>query len=103
MPKSAKGSSTVLNEWISLDSLKKNAFLVLKDSLGPTFSDELDRIDIRPDKGIVKFVFTNHYKEIQLDGATGELLQIHTRRSDFIEDVHDGSFLDFYFIQKVML
>ena len=97
LPKSAKGSSTVLNEWISLDSLKKNAFLVLKDSLGPTFSNELDRIDIRPDKGIVKFVFTNHYQEIQLDGATGELLQINTRRSDFIEDVHDGSFLDFYF------
>ena len=24
LPKSAKGSSTVLNEWISLDSLKKN-------------------------------------------------------------------------------
>ena len=97
LPKSAKGSSTDLNEWISLDSLKDNAFLVLKDSLGSTFSNELDRIDVRPDKGIVKFVFTNHYQEIQLDGATGKLLQINTRRSDFIEDVHDGSFLDFYF------
>jgi hypothetical protein len=70
---------------------------VLNDSLGSSYASELDRIDIRPDKGIVKFVFTNHYQEIQLDGATGNLLQIHTRRSDFIEDIHDGSFLDFYF------
>ena len=38
LPKSAKGSSTVLNEWISLDSLKKNAFLVLKDSLSINLS-----------------------------------------------------------------
>lgn len=97
LPASAKGTSSDLNEWISLDSLKNNAFLFLKDSLGPSFDEELDRIDIRPDKGIVKFVFVNHYQEIQLDGATGKLLQIHTRRSDFIEDIHDGSFLDFYF------
>jgi uncharacterized iron-regulated membrane protein len=97
LPKSAKGTSTELMEWISLDSLQKKAFWVLKDSLGTSYSNELDRIDIRPDKGIVKFVFTNHYQEIQLDGATGNLLQIHTRRSDFIEDIHDGSFLDFYF------
>ncbi|MEY3323431.1 MAG: hypothetical protein RLZZ417_3014 [Bacteroidota bacterium] len=97
LPQSAKGTSTDLNTWISIDSLQKKALGVLKDSLGPAYSDELDRIDVRPDKGIVKFVFTNHYQEIQLDGATGNLLQINTRRSDFIEDLHDGSFLDFYF------
>lgn len=97
LPKSAKGTSTDLNTWISLDSLQKRAFWVLNDSLGSSYASELDRIDIRPDKGIVKFVFTNHYQEIQLDGATGNLLQIQTRRSDFIEDIHDGSFLDFYF------
>jgi uncharacterized iron-regulated membrane protein len=99
-PQSAKGTSTDVNDWISLDSLQKKAFLVLRDSLGVSYSNELDRIDVRPDKGIVKFVFSHHYREIQLDGATGDLLQLTTRRSDFIEDIHDGSFLDFYFKTK---
>ncbi len=46
---------------------------------------------------MVKFVFKNHYWEVQLDGSTGDLLQISKRQSDFIENIHDGSFLDSYF------
>jgi hypothetical protein len=57
----------------------------------------LDRIDIRKDKGIVKFVYVKHYWEVQLDGATGNVLQVNLRKSDFIEDIHDASFLDTYF------
>jgi len=62
-----------------------------------SLSTNLDRIDIRKDKGIVKFVYTENYWEIQLDGQSGDVLQINQRRSDFIEDIHDGSFLDYYF------
>jgi hypothetical protein len=69
----------------------------LHDSISAELSLDLDRIDIRKDKGMVKFVFTEHFWEIQLDGATGTLLQIERRRSDFIENIHDGSILDFYF------
>ena len=46
---------------------------------------------------MVKFVFIDHYWGIQLDGATGDLLHIERRRSDFIENVHDGSILDYVF------
>ena len=46
---------------------------------------------------MVKFIFENHYWEVQLDGATGKLLQIGKRHSDFIENIHDGSILDSYF------
>lgn len=46
---------------------------------------------------MVKFVFEDHYWSIQLDGATGKLLHIGQRRSDFIENIHDGSILDRYF------
>jgi hypothetical protein len=46
---------------------------------------------------MVKFVFIDGFWGIQLDGATGKLLHIETRRSDFIEKVHDGSILDLYF------
>ena len=58
--------------------------------------EQIDRIDIRKNKGVVKFIFKN-FHEIQLDGATGNLLQIGFRSSDVIENIHDGSILDDYF------
>ena len=30
--------------------------------------------------------------EVQLDAATGDILQVAFRRSDLIESIHDGSF-----------
>ena len=89
-----KGVSSDLSSWLSVDSLKKNAVRYLHDSVSPTFSATIDRIDIRPDKGIIKFTFKNHFKGLQLDGTTGKLLSIETRKSDFIEKIHDGSILD---------
>jgi hypothetical protein len=49
---------------------------------------------MRPDKGIVKFVYKHHYSSLQLDGSSGKLLSIEKRSSDFIEDLHDGSIMD---------
>lgn len=97
LPESFKGTSTNLADWISIDSLHKNACYILHNSVSPDLSTELERIDLRPDKGMVKFVFIDHYYGIQLDGATGELLHIERRRSDFIENIHDGSILDYLF------
>ncbi|SEF88715.1 PepSY-associated TM region [Algoriphagus boritolerans DSM 17298 = JCM 18970] len=57
---------------------------------------EVDRIDIRPDKGVAKVTFKTHFTEVQLDGLSGEVLSIETRHSDWIEKVHDGSIVDFY-------
>lgn len=100
LPKSYKGSSTDLKDWISIDSLHKNACQIAHDSISANLSLELERIDIRPDKGMVKFVFIEGFWGIQLDGATGELLHIERRRSDFIENIHDGSILDYIFNTK---
>ena len=94
--KSQQGTSADFSKWLSLQELNDIAEQVLKDSLGQDFSAEVDRIDIRKDKGIVKFNYLNHFSEIQLDGATGKVLSINHRRSDFIEKIHDGSILDFY-------
>jgi uncharacterized iron-regulated membrane protein len=91
-----KGTSSELKNWQSLDSLHKVACQVLKDSVSKTLSVELERIDIRKDKGVAKFVFSEHYTGIQLDGQTAKLLSIEQRRSDFIEQIHDGSFVDRY-------
>jgi hypothetical protein len=54
--------------------------------------DDIDRLDVRPGKGMVKVRAKNRW-EIQLDTKTGEVLQLAYRRSDLIESIHDGSFL----------
>lgn len=52
--------------------------------------DDIDRLDVRPGKGLIKVVSVNNW-ELQLDGASGEVLQSAYRRSDFFESLHDGS------------
>mgnify|MGYP003624545380 CR=1 FL=1 len=94
LPKTEIGISTELDKWLTINSLHKKACTILQDSISPNLSLEIDRIDIRKNKGIVKFVFENHYWEVQLDGATGKLLNLGKRHSDFIENIHDGSILD---------
>jgi len=90
----ATGTTGELVEWISLDSLKKSAVFHLHQEVDPSLSAEIDRFDVRPDKGTVKVRFTDHYWGLQLDGATGKLLKVEKRRSDFIENLHDGSIVD---------
>ena len=53
--------------------------------------EDVDRLDVRPDRGIVK-VRTRYGWEVQVDVATGEVLNSAARRSDLIESLHDGSF-----------
>ena len=96
LAKTRKGTTPDLKEWLSLDSLHTIACRVLRDSISPDLSATLDRIDVRNEKGIVKCVFADHYWGIQLDGATGRVLTIERRRSDFIENLHDGSLFDKY-------
>lgn len=52
---------------------------------------DIDRIDIRPKKGIAKVRAKSGY-EIQIDTATGQVLHVAYRRSDVIESIHDGSY-----------
>ena len=63
---------------------------------------DIDRLDVRPGKGIVKIRAKSRW-EIQLDAATGEVLQAAYRRSDFIESLHDGSFFGKWMKLGVML
>ena len=53
--------------------------------------DDIDRLDVRPGKGMLKVRCKNRW-EVQLDTATGEVLQVAYRRSDLVESIHDGSF-----------
>jgi uncharacterized iron-regulated membrane protein len=52
---------------------------------------DIERIDIRPDKGLLKVIPKSRW-EIQVDLGSGSVLQVAYRRSDLIETLHDGSF-----------
>ncbi|KYP14474.1 PepSY-associated TM helix domain-containing protein [Flavihumibacter sp. CACIAM 22H1] len=92
--KTATGSSKDLKKWLPMDSLYQRAVEYLKDSVDASLSPALEKIDIRADKGIAKFIFSQHFTGLQLDGATGEILLVEERRSDLIEKIHDGSIVD---------
>lgn len=95
LPKSYQGKSTDPKDWLPVSVLHDKAIKVVREQVDPNLSLELERIDLRPDKGMVKFVFIEDYWGVQLDLTTGELLHIERRRSDFIENIHDGSILDY--------
>ena len=53
--------------------------------------NDVYRVEYRPGRNLVKVV-SNNRTEIQIDAATGAILQVAPRRSDLIESLHDGSF-----------
>ena len=53
--------------------------------------DDVNRLDVRPGRGVVKAWLMNGH-EAQVDLGTGRVLQTAYRRSDVIETIHDGSY-----------
>jgi hypothetical protein len=86
-PPTQKGTAGELT--ISFDRILKITRSVPEAEV--TTWDDVDRLDVRPGKGIVKVRCKNR-REIQIDTATGVVLQVSVRRSDLIESIHDGSF-----------
>lgn len=67
------------------------------DSTTGARNNFIDRIEARPEKGMVKVLFKEGYWEVQLDGSTGKVLSVARRHSDWIEKVHDGSIVSDFF------
>jgi hypothetical protein len=66
------------------------ASLQARTDLGVTGWDDVNRMDVRPDRGVVKVWLRSNW-EAQVDLGTAEILQVSYRRSDWIESIHDGS------------
>ena len=81
---------------ISFDDILATAIKVKEPNIQSW--DDVDRLDVRLGKGIVK-VRSNNRWELQIDSHSGELLQVAYRRSDLIEQLHDGS----WFHDKIKL
>lgn len=59
---------------------------------GGTGWKDVERIDVRPEDGVAKVILHSR-TEVQVDLATGKVLQVGYRTSDLIETIHDFSIL----------
>jgi len=85
--------STIATESRESNLNFNDIFSIVKavEQVNITSWQDIDRLDVRQRKGVIKVRTTNQW-EIQLDYATGEILKVANRRSDFIESLHDGTF-----------
>ena len=86
-PPTRRGSGSALA--IGFDRILESAGTVEQAQI--TSWDDVDRLDVRPGKGVIKVRGKNRW-EVQIDAKTGEVLQAAIRRSDLIESIHDGSY-----------
>ena len=89
-PPTMKGESGTLEDFISVPDLF-NAVLAQghADFASP---EDVDRVDFRPGKRVFKVQSIRNHTEMQVCAVTGNVLHIDTRRSDLLENIHDGSF-----------
>ena len=85
---STKSGEISNNPSISFDEILEAAKKVEEANI-QSWGD-IDRLDVRIDKGIVKVRSRNRW-EVQIDTFSGEVIQAAYRRSDIIEELHDGS------------
>jgi uncharacterized iron-regulated membrane protein len=86
-PPTMVGSATIPGiHWDQILDVAKSVAAADVDSW-----QDIDRLDVRPDKGLAKVQCKNHW-EIQIDLQSGVILSSTYRRSDLIESLHDGSF-----------
>lgn len=55
--------------------------------------EDVWRLYVYPNKGVTT-VRAENRQELQLDSATGDVLQIAVRRTDWLEDIHEGKWHD---------
>ncbi|MEO1262142.1 MAG: PepSY-associated TM helix domain-containing protein [Bacteroidota bacterium] len=91
-PPTQRGISDQADNWISLKAIQSIARQYATDSLG--LAPDINRIDVRPGKGVAKILFETHYTELQVDLTTGKIVSHEKRWNDFIEHLHDGTIID---------
>ena len=74
---------------VSLDDVLASVRSV--PELGVNGWADVNRMDLRPGRGVVK-VWLNNGWEVQVNLADARVLQVAYRRSELIESIHDGSF-----------
>lgn len=91
-PPVRRGASLDSRDWLPLHRISEAAEAGLRARLGAP-PGPIDRLDVRPTKGVAKVLFRDGFWEAQVDLTTAEVLSVDRRASDFIETLHDGSLL----------
>ncbi|NRA65896.1 MAG: PepSY domain-containing protein [Pseudobacteriovorax sp.] len=86
-PPTAKGEAYAMD--ITLDQVLSAAKLAEEANIKSW--QDIDRLDVRPNKGVIKIRGKNRW-EVQVSSKDGAILHVAYRRSDLIESIHDGSF-----------
>lgn len=94
-PQTESATQIDSDQWISIKRIDSIAKVYAQEQLH--LDSQIDRIDIRPSKGIAKILYKKHFTELQIDIQTAEMVSVSTRADHFIERLHDGSIIDFYF------
>jgi uncharacterized iron-regulated membrane protein len=99
-PPTMNGESGAVEDFITVQRLFE---VVLEQGHADfTSAEDVDRVDFRPGKRVFKVQSVRNHSEIQVCAVTGSLLRVDTRRSDLLEDIHDGSFFGEWFHAWVM-
>jgi uncharacterized iron-regulated membrane protein len=96
-PPTQKGVSKSLETWKSLSEIATIATTEFHQKYPEQKDNTVNKMDVRPSKGIVKVLFDEGYWEVQVDGTSGEVKSIERRHSDWIEALHDGSIISDWF------
>ncbi len=99
-PPTRRGASSEFETFGKLQESWKSVLALKRPEFRST--DDIDRIDVRPGKGTYKFRSKRDDYEVQVCATTGAILSQATRRSDFIERLHDGSWISGSFKTYVM-
>ncbi|WP_375769445.1 PepSY domain-containing protein [Archangium gephyra] len=91
-PPVQRGVSLEARDWQPLHAVSSAAEAGLREHLGAS-PGPIDRLDVRPSKGVAKVLFREGFWEVQVDLTTARVLSVDRRASDFIETLHDGSIL----------
>ena len=89
-PETKQGVQGVADDFITNQKLFEMVFS--QDHEDFQTLNDIDRVDFRPGKRILKVRSKKNNAEMQVDATTGNILSIAKRRSDLIEALHDGSF-----------
>jgi uncharacterized iron-regulated membrane protein len=90
-PGTQRGEAGELVDWKPISELSEAAVIAFRQNAGPDANAEVDRMDVRPSKNVVKVRFEYEDYEVQVDGITGKVLNVGNRTADWIERIHDGS------------
>lgn len=99
-PPTQTGVAAPLEDWISIDAAWSKI-----EALGHAdfkSIDDVGRIDVRIKQRVYKVHSKHNNTEVQLAARDGAVLSVATRRSDWLEDLHDGSFIGAPFRDYVM-